>query len=239
MVEKTLIPTEKYLKIGCHIGTRFKSGDMKRYIFKNRKDGLKVLDIETIDERIRMAVELLSRFEPKDIAVISRRLYGKTPVLKFAQLIGARALTGRFVPGTFTNSEGKEYFEPKIVIVTEPESDDQAIEEAARVRIPVIALCSTNNSLKGIDLVVPINNKGRKSLAVFYYLVARELLKKNGSIKSDEDFKMEIENFEYQLKEGAEGGEREGREDEGEEGRYRRPRRFNSRSSSGRSSRSR
>ncbi len=227
MVEKTLIPTEKYLKIGCHIGTKFKSGDMKRYIFKNRKDGLKVLDIETIDERIRLAVELLSRFDPKTIAVVSRRLYGKTPVLKFAELVGAKAFTGRFVPGTFTNPNGKEFFEPKILIVSEPESDDQAIVEAERVRIPVIGLCSTNNELRGIDLVVPINNKGRKSLALFYCLAARELMKKKEIISKDEDFKFEIEDFEYQLKEGSENTSdgREQRDEQYEENGERRQRR--------------
>lgn len=213
MVEDTLIPTEKYLKIGCHIGTKFKSGDMKKFLFKTRKDGLKVFDITTIDERIKIAINFLSKFPPEKIVVISRRLYGQTPILKFSEFTGAKALTKRFVPGTFTNPQGKEFVEPAIVIVSEPEADDQAIDEASTIRVPVIGLCSSNNSVKGIDFIVPINNKGRKSLALFFWLAARELLKKKGTIKSDEEFGKEIEDFEYQLKEGAESSE-EGRSEE-------------------------
>ncbi len=198
--EKNLAALELYLKTGSHIGTTFKTGDMRRYIFKRRKDGLKVLDVENIDKRIKMVAGFLSRFDAEKIAVVSRKLYGKTPVKMFAEMTGARALTGRFVPGTFTNPSAKEFVEPTVVMVTDPESDAQAIAEATSVRVPVVALCSTNSYLRNIDLIIPINNKGRKSLALAYWLLAREFLKNKGLIKEGVDFGKTMEDFEYKMK---------------------------------------
>lgn len=202
MAEKMLIDADRYLEIGAHIGTRFKSGDMVKYIYKARKDGLKVLNISTIDTRLRIAAKFLAGFEPEGIAVVSRKLYGRTPVMEFANAIGAKAFTGRFVPGTFTNPLSKRFFGPAVVIVAEPDNDSQAVNEASKVHAPVIGLCTTNNSARNIDLVIPINNKGRKSLALAYWLLAREFLKAKGEIKKDSDFKKSVEDFEYAMKEG-------------------------------------
>lgn len=196
-----LVPAEKYLKTGAHIGTKMKTGEMKKYIYKQRPDGLKVLDVKTLDERIKVAGEMIARYEREKIVAVSRKLYGSTSVKKFAELIGAKAITGRFVPGTFTNPSSKEFFEPRLVIATEPESDSQAIEEANRAKAAVIGLCSTNNSTKNIDLVVPVNNKGRKSIALIYWILARETLKARKDLKKDSDFKEKEEDFEFQIKE--------------------------------------
>ena len=204
MEEKTLLPLERYLKTGSHIGTRFKTGDMQRYIFKVRKDGLKVLDVETIDRRIKIVAEFLNNFELEKIMVVSRKTYGHAAVKKFAEATGAKVLTGRFMPGTFTNPVARGFIECSVVVITDPEYDKQAIEEAVKKRIPVIALCSTNNYLENIDLIIPINNKGRKSLALAYWLMARDLLRLKGLIKKDEEFSMPVEEFEYQLKAGEE-----------------------------------
>jgi small subunit ribosomal protein S2 len=200
-----LVPLDKYLKTGAHIGTKFKSGDMNRYIFKKRKDGLNVLDVENIDERIRIAAGFISRFELGGLVAVSRRTYGQKPVEEFAKAVGGRAIMGRFVPGTFTNPHGKEFIEPSIVVVTDPEVDSQAVSEAAKIKAPVVALCSTNNCLKNIDLIVPINNKGRKSLALVYWLLAREILQNKGAIKKADDFSQRLSDFEYEL--GEEGSE--------------------------------
>lgn len=202
--KSTLVELETYLKTGSHIGTRFKTGDMERYIFKNRKDGLRVLDVSTIDERLRIAASFLSRFEPSRIAVVSRRLYGQEAVKQFSALVGATPLLGRFVPGTFTNPDNKSFFEPHVLLTTDPDSDRQAIKESVKARIPVISLGSTNSSLRNVDLVVPINNKGRKSLALAYFLLAREILKEKGTIKGDAEFGKTPDDFEYKLQEGSE-----------------------------------
>jgi len=204
MAEKTLVALEKYLKTGSHIGTRFKTGDMRRYIFKSRKDGLKVLDVETIDSRLKAVANFLSNFELPRIVVVSRKVYGHTPAQKFAEAIGAKAITGRFMPGTFTNPSARLFVECDVLIATDSEYDGQAIKESVRKRIPVVAMSSTNNSISNIDIIIPINNKGRKSLALAYWLLARELLKLKGIIKKDEEFSITPEEFEYQLKEGEE-----------------------------------
>ncbi|HIH15973.1 MAG TPA: 30S ribosomal protein S2 [Candidatus Diapherotrites archaeon] len=197
-----LLEQEKYLKTGAHIGTKFKSGEMRKYIYKVRKDGLKVLNIETLDQRLAIAARFLAQFPAKNVVAVSRKLYGQTPAKAFAEAIGGTCIVGRFVPGTLTNPAAKRFVEAKAVIVTEPEPDYQAIAEAKVVRIPVLALCSTNNSTKNVDLVIPINNKGRKSLALAYWLLAREFLKANGSISSDAEFTKSVEDFEYKMKEG-------------------------------------
>jgi len=199
---KHLIELDEYLKTGSHIGTKFKTGDMKRYIFKQRKDGLRVLDVETIDSRLRVAAKFLARFDPAGIIVVARKTYGQEPARQFAEAIGGKAILGRFVPGTFTNPNAKKFVEPKAVIVTDPEADKQILKEVEKVKVPVVAMCSTNNSLATIDLAIPINNKGRKSMALAYFLLAREILKEKGVIKKDEEFKKKVEDFEYQLKEG-------------------------------------
>ncbi|MBU0635444.1 30S ribosomal protein S2 [Candidatus Micrarchaeota archaeon] len=205
-----LIPTEKYLTTGSHIGTTFKTGDMRRYIFKKRKDRLYVLDVENIDKRLRIASQFLAQYPFEKIVVVARRLYSQIPAKKFAELTGCKAITGRFVPGTFTNPNHKNFIEPKVLIVADPESDSQAVTEATKQRIPVVALASTHNYLKFIDLAIPINNKGRKSLALVFWVLTREMLKERGDIKKDSEFSTPLEAFEYQIQEGA---REEGEED--------------------------
>jgi small subunit ribosomal protein S2 len=214
-VQTTNPAIEKYLTTGAHIGTRFKSGDMNRYIYKQRKDGLKVLDVQVIDERVKQVGLFLSKYDPKKIAIVSRKLYGKTPAEEFAKAIGAYAISGRFVPGTFTNPQGKEFLQPHVVIVTEPESDAQAISEASNVRAVVVALASTNNLLANVDIVIPVNNKGRKSLALIYWLLAKEFLKATGVLSDDEAFTKKVEDFEYPMKdgEGEDSGQKRKRRD--------------------------
>ncbi len=201
MTEKTLVDSEKYLKSGAHIGTRYKSGDMRKYIFKIRKDNLNVMDIQTLDERIRASAKFLAQFSPGRIAVVSRRLYGRTPAMTFAQSIGAKEFTGRFVPGTFTNYTNSKFFEPQVVFVVEPEQDGQAIEEARKINVPVVAVVSTNNSIRNVDMAIPANNKGRKSLALVFWLLAREFLKEKKLIEDDSGFTKTVEDFEYKMKE--------------------------------------
>lgn len=201
MVEKTLIPAKEYLQTGAHIGAKFKSEGMRKYIFKSRKDKLKVLDVSTIDERIRIAAKFLSSFEPGKIVIVSQKEYGQTPAKKFSELTGTEPMLGRFVPGTFTNPDSKKFIEPEIMLATDPNSDRQAIKEAKKRKIPVIALCSTDNQTRDIDLIVPVNNKGRKSLALVYWLLAREVLKIWGKVKKEKDFNAKLSEFEFKIEE--------------------------------------
>ncbi len=190
-----LIPPDEYLAAGVHIGTQIRTGEMRRFIYKVRSDGLYVLDIKRLDERIRIAGKFLARFEPSKILAVSARQYGQKPVMMFSKAVGSEYVIGRFIPGTLTNPMLKEYKEPDVVIVTDPAIDRQAVEEASRIGIPVVALCDTNNSTSNIDLVIPTNNKGRKALALVYWLLAREVLRNRGI----EDFPYSVSDFEAEL----------------------------------------
>jgi small subunit ribosomal protein S2 len=176
-----LIPVEDYLGAGVHIGTQQNTKDMERFIHRVRTDGLYVLDVGMTDSRIRTAADFLSNYSPEQILVTSSRQYGRFPAKKFADAVGARARTGRFIPGTLTNPKYDGYIEPDVVVVTDPIGDAQAVKEAITVGIPVIAMCDSNNQTSNVDLVVPTNNKGRKALSVVYWLLANETLDRRGA----------------------------------------------------------
>ncbi len=191
---ESLIPMDEYLAAGVHIGTQQKTEDMKKFIYRVRPDGLYVLDVKASDERIKIAASFLSKFDPLRILVVSARQYGQYPAMMFAKVVGAKSLVGRFIPGTLTNPQYRNFMEPDVVIVTDPIGDSQAVKEAVDVGIPVIGMCDTNNMTGNIDLVIPTNNKGRKALALIYFLIAREILKLRGQ-KLDyvvSDFEVEI-----------------------------------------------
>ncbi|MCT9096659.1 30S ribosomal protein S2 [Haloarchaeobius sp. HME9146] len=176
-----LIPVEDYLGAGVHIGTQQKTKDMERFIHRVRTDGLYVLDVGKTDSRVRTAADFLANYAPEQILVTSSRQYGRFPAKKFADAIGARARTGRFIPGTLTNPKYDGYIEPDVVVVTDPIGDSQAVKEAITVGIPVIAMCDSNNQTSNVDLVIPTNNKGRKALSVVYWLLANETLDRRGA----------------------------------------------------------
>ncbi|MFB6088640.1 MAG: 30S ribosomal protein S2 [Candidatus Aenigmatarchaeota archaeon] len=188
-----LVEKDEYLSAGAHIGMREKTAQMDDFIFKVRPDGLCVLDVEQTDERIEVAGKFLSRFD--NIVVVSRKLNGQKPIEEFSEVIDAKAIAGRFLPGTLTNPAFPEYFDMDVIVITDPLADRQALLEAIKRRIPIIALCDTYNDLDFVDLIIPVNNKGRRSLALVYYLMAREILKNRGEIEEDEDFDYEIEDF--------------------------------------------
>jgi small subunit ribosomal protein S2 len=195
-IEHSLVPLEKYLEAGVHIGSRFKSGDMKKFIYKCRNDGLCVLDITTINERILTVARALSRYEPSKILVVAGRNYAQKPAKKLAEMIGATAIIGRFIPGTLTNPGNENFVEPEVIFAADPPVDGQAIKESVKARIAVISLCDTSNLLKNVDVAIPCNNKGKKALALIYWLIAREILKERGIIKSDKEFTAVAEDFE-------------------------------------------
>jgi small subunit ribosomal protein S2 len=197
--QSLLIAEDLYLTSGVHIGTQQKSADMGRFIFKVRNDGLYVLDIKSTDDRIRTGARFLSFFDPERILVVCQRQYGQKPARTFAKNIGAKSMVGRFVPGTLTNPRLPTYFEPDIIVVTDPSADQQALKEAVNIGIPVIALADANNDLKYVDLAIPANNKGRRSLALVFWLLTRETVKAKKIITRDDEFNLELEEFEASL----------------------------------------
>ncbi len=190
-----LVPLEDYLKAGIHIGTKFRTKHMDKFVYKVRPDGLSVLNVEQINERLKLAGKLLSDYNPEDVLIVCRRENGWKAVKKFAELTGVKVFIGRYPPGVLTNANLEDFVEAKLVLAADPIPDKNVISDASKLGIPVIALCDSNNECKNIDLVVPCNNKGKKSLAVIFYILAKEFLKNKGIIKSDKDFKSSIEEF--------------------------------------------
>ncbi len=188
-----LVPRQTYLASGIHIGMKQKSEHMKRFIYKVRPDGLAVLNIQMIDDRIRIAAKSLANV--KKIAIVSRRNISQKAAGKFAEIIGAHSITGRFMPGSFTNPDYKDFFEADIVIVMDPTYDYQALNETTTARIPVIAICGTSNELNNIDFIIPANNKSMKSVSTLLWILAREILKERGEIKSNEEYTHDISEF--------------------------------------------
>jgi small subunit ribosomal protein S2 len=194
-----LVPEDVYLTSGVHIGTQQKSADMKEFIFKVRSDGLYVLDVKQTDNRIRAVASFLARYKPDRILVVSARQYGQKPVRMFSKTIGAMSFADRLIPGSLTNPRLEKFIEPEVIVVTDPAADMQAVAEALNIGIPIVALCDANNETRNVDLVIPTNNKGRRALACVYWLLTREVLKARGQLTRDEDYKLNIDDFEASL----------------------------------------
>ncbi|MBI2137587.1 30S ribosomal protein S2 [Candidatus Woesearchaeota archaeon] len=193
--EQLLVPQDTYLKAGIHIGTKFKTKYMEPFIYKTRPDGLSVLNLQKIDERIKVAAKFLSNYAPEEILIVSRRENGWKALKAMGRVTGIRVFAGRYLPGILTNPSLENYLEVKIVVVADAWPDRNAISDAVKIGIPVIALCDTNNQSNSIDLVVPCNNKGKKSLGLLFWILTREYLRNRGVVKEDSDFKSLIEDF--------------------------------------------
>ena len=194
-----LIDEDTFLTCGVHIGTKQKSKDMEPYVYKVRDDGLRILNVNLTSEKITEAANFLKDYESKDVLVVSARQYGWKPAKKFADACGFTCIAGRFTPGRLTNPEMRFFIEPKIIVLTDPAADAQAFREAVNIDIPVIAMCDSNNLTTDIDIVVPGNNKGRRSLALIYWLMAREILRIKGELPADGELEETIDDFEAPL----------------------------------------
>lgn len=183
-----LVDRAEYLSSGVHIGMKSCTKSMKPFVYKIRDDGLAVLNLQMMDERIKTAVAFLSRFSK--VMVVARKANADLPMSKFAEVTGCRCVSGRFSPGTLTNPSYRDFYEPEVIFVVDPLVDEQAMKEAVTKRIPIVALCDTFNEVKNVDYIIPINNNGRKSLALIFWLFSREMLKVR-----KKKFSMTIEDF--------------------------------------------
>jgi small subunit ribosomal protein S2 len=192
--EQLLAANEDYLKSGIHIGTKFKTKYMSNFIYKTRGDGLSVLNVQQIDHRIRTMINFMSQYAPGEIMVVARRENGWKAVKLLGQLTGMRTYTGRYPPGILTNIQLKKFMEIKLIVVTDPWPDRNAVDDALRMGIPVIALCDTNNQSNNIDLVVPCNNKGKKSLGLLFWLLTKGYMENRGLVQKG-GFSYSIDDF--------------------------------------------
>src|SRR5512143_662111 len=186
MSEKAGMPVkqEVFLEAGVHIGTKIRTNDMREFIFKRRDDGLYILDLRKSAERLMEAAKIIAKYKPEEVCVVASRVYSSNPATRFAELTGVSLVKGRFVPGLMTNMNVQGFMEPKLLLVCDPKGEHEALVEAAKNGVPVIGLCDTDNETKFIDVIVPINNKGKRSLALIFYILSREVMVAQGKIKS-------------------------------------------------------
>ncbi len=193
--KKTLVPLEKYLSSGVHIGTKFKTKSMAPFIYKINPAGLAVLNVQQIDERLDIAAKFLSRFDPKDILVVCRRENGWKAAKTFSKLIGAKCYAGRYPAGVLTNPQLDTFIEPKVVLITDPWPDKNAINDAMAIGIPIVALCDSNNTTRNIDLVIPCNNKGANSLGLIYWILTNQYLRYKRVILKSKEIDIPLKEF--------------------------------------------
>ncbi|MEK0329713.1 MAG: 30S ribosomal protein S2 [Nitrosopumilus sp.] len=192
---------KKIISTGIRVGTQVKTKFMKPFIATASPEGIYMLDLDITLERIKTAAKFINRIGTDNLIVCTGRKYAETPIEKFCEMLDSKKLVGRFMPGTLTNPSLPYYIEPKLVFISDPQVDQQAITEATNAGIPIIGIANTDNITSKLDVIIPANNRGRKALATVYWLLVRQILIERGELKENEPMKYEIDDFETKITE--------------------------------------
>ncbi len=175
-----LIPLDEYVKAGIYLGTRVVTPDMRPFVYRRRADGLAIFNTDLIDEKLKEAVEFLSKFEAKDIIIVCKRQAGWEAVNRFSKLTGIRVFTKKYPAGILTNTALPDFFENELTVISDAWLDKNALNDTLNVKKKILMICDTNNFSKKTDQIIIGNNKSPKSLGVIYYLLAKGYCKARG-----------------------------------------------------------
>jgi len=192
--------------LACRVQTGEKniSSGMERYVFgRDEVSGIHIIDLRKTWEKLVLAARIVAAVEnPKDVCVVGLSKgtaipYSQRAVLKFGKHVGCTTFAGRFTPGTLTNQKQSQYVEPTVLVISDPLQDFQPLNESSYMSIPVIAFCNTSTNLRNIDIAIPCNNQGSESIALMYWLLAREVLRLQGKIPRDKEWGEMVDMFIY------------------------------------------
>jgi len=188
----------KMLAGQVHIGRRRSHVNMNRYVWKRRSDGVHIINLEKTWNKLILAARIIvTAKDPQSITVMSSRTVGQRGAIKFAHYTGARAMVGKWIPGTFTNPQNKAFSEPRLLIVDDPATCFAALRETSYIGIPVIAFCGIHNDTRFVDCAIPCNNKGKLSLGLMFWLLAREILHMRGDVSRTTPWEASVDLFFY------------------------------------------
>ncbi|KAI5148332.1 small subunit ribosomal protein SAe [Enteropsectra breve] len=157
-----------------HLGGARVTNIMQDSIMNQREDKINVFDIEHMWQKFVLAAQAFVGLNNSQlITAISGKAFGRKPVLKFAENLSCRSYTGRFMPGSFTNTLIKNSCEPRLIIVSDPVFDKQAVAEASRINCITIGFCNTDANKEFVDIAIPVNNRSPKSIGVCFFILAR------------------------------------------------------------------
>jgi len=193
------------LACGVHLGSENVSSTMVRYVWKRNDDGVHIIDLRKTWEKLQLAARVIVAMNnPYDVCAVAlttgrskQNPLAQRAILKFSQLTGSRHIAGRYTPGTFTNRIQSNFCEPRLLVTADPIKDFQPILESSYVNMPVIAMADVDCPTRHIDIIIPCNTKSKYSVALIWWMLAREVLRLKGEIPRTSEWEILVDMFLY------------------------------------------